>query len=163
MQLLKSFLYKIKTAPDYQIPLFVLLTFSTLCLLVSWGVELLFHVQPCSLCLIQRYLLVLIVLNGALGLFSQFKTSYAITCQILLVVLFLIGALHSCIQLGIIHNSCSLGTFSKLVRNYHSLFCPQKSFNIFNIPLSLFNSTGSLVSLLLFLTHSRSNGLGNKE
>ncbi len=151
MLLLKSSPYKIKTGTDCQLPFFILLGFCLVYLLFSWGAEVFFHFPPCSLCLMQRYLLLLIAFNGILGVFSQFKTSYVVTCQILLIVLFTLAMIHIFIQSGLIYYTCPSKIHTPTLWNYQSMFCSATPKSIVGLPFAIFNALGALVVFCLFL------------
>ncbi|MFS8563947.1 MAG: disulfide bond formation protein B [Rhabdochlamydiaceae bacterium] len=161
---MKSSLHKIKMKTGLQSPLVYLLVFSLVSLLVSFGTEMFLHLRPCPLCLTQRYLLILIALNGFLGARSLFKVSYIITCKILLVVLFIASLTLTSIKLGF---KGHLAYFSqkessailKLLEDPHSFFYG------FHAPLSLFNVLGASIIFFLLdpLKNPRNSKLENEE
>ncbi len=148
MPILKSFLYKIKTSSDYRLPFLALMIFSLFFMIASWILEFAFHHHPSPLSILQRYLLPLIALNALLGFRSQFKTSYVITCQLLVLTIFVISIIHTLIQFGLIHGLC--------VSEECALSWERASnFHIYNIPLSLFKSLGAIGIFILFLRNKK--------
>jgi hypothetical protein len=149
MSLLKSFPYK-TNPPDYTLSFVSLVVFSLFCAAASWGGELLLSIPTSSLSLIQRYLLFLMGINGVLGLISRFKTSYLITCQILLFIFFVMSTIQTFFHLGCMYRLSSLqAEISEML----SLLCSQKSFTLLNIPFPFFNALGSMSVFLLLLRY----------
>lgn len=137
---LKSFPYKIKLHSSYTGSFVSLLIFCFLFMIASWGLEFFLNSQPNFLSILQRYLLPLLALNGILGLLSQFKTSYVITCQLLLLVLFIMSLLNTLIQIGLVHEPI-----------FTTEWDSDNKIHLLNVLVSLFKSLGSISIFALFL------------
>ena len=143
MQKLKSFLYRVNLRSREQKIFAILIVFALLSLFISCFLEFFFPYLGCSFSIFHRYLLILISLNGLLGVFRPFKTSYIKTCQILLITLLITTLIQAVLPLNFIENIFSL----KVGTVKHSLLSPALLTNSF---LTL-SSLGSIFILVLFL------------
>lgn len=120
------------------------LTISLLAISLSFYSELILGNPACYLCLVQRWVYSFV---GAISVFGLFSTKPKVFVYLLLLAFlaeFFVSFYHALIQLGFISDPCSVpkvsnqDEFWKLI-NTHST-CAKSSWNIFGIPITIYNS-----------------------
>lgn len=149
MQTIRLLLTKVKH--DSQLTIFVFFFFSGLAIAIALGMESIVDILPCPLCIIQKYLHGIICLSAGIGLLQRFdETSCIRTCQILLLINFLVALVHCLIYFGVMEDLClrpntgyALNSFKELSRKTRP-DCRNNVLYLLYIPLPLVNALSSI-------------------
>ena len=125
----------------------------------SFFFEFYYNLEPCKLCLIQRYAWVFFaILCYVAFLQSSFKKLIILLSSLFLALLSLIGIYHSSVEAGIIENffSCtpssgleatSIEELNQIIMNTKNNDCAFPKFTLYGLTLANF---GTLASFFLF-------------
>ena len=147
---------------SYKIFLYISFLISFICVISSYIFQYYMNLEPCEICLYQRYLWIVLFLTTLIYIFllDQFKFIKLISLLFIILLIFGISLYHSLLELGLIKNifSCSQGIDSnistlqeldKLIRNTKNTDCSFSKYTI--IGLTLANISLLLTTILLFL------------
>ena len=131
-----------------------------ICLSISYIVEIWGGLEPCRLCLIQRYVYAGLLLAGVLGCRLKVKVLCRKAMMLLLCFGFLISIYHSLVYFGLVTTKCSVPTnqvedeesFIKTLTKSPS--CSKNMPAILGISLPIANA-GIFLICLLFLTRGK--------
>ena len=137
---------------------------SALMLSVSYSSQYLWKLQPCKLCILQRFPLFAIAAISILScIINRKKWSFHLL-QFLFLSSFLLSSYHTGIIYGFISDPCqvplnisNMDEYFRLLKNH--VPCSKSGLDIFNIPAALWNAVLFLIFGLL--TFCDKNGLRN--
>ena len=147
---------------SYKIFLYITFSISLICITSSYIFQYYISLEPCKICLYQRYLWIVLFLTTLIYVFlkERFKFIKLISLLILILLIFGLSLYHSLLELGLIKSifSCSQGIdnsistieeLDKLIRSTKNTDCSISKYTI--IGLTLANISLLLTSVLLFL------------
>lgn len=150
-----------KARDNSQLVIFIFFVFSGMALIVSYVIEPFSGVDPCPLCIAQKYIHGLILLSSGIGILQSLNEDSCIrTCQILLLISFLVATVHCLIQFEMISDFCArprnlknIDLFKELLQQA-PLSCQDQALKLFELPLPCVNALGSLSLFFAFFKRS---------
>jgi len=143
---------------------FILNAIITLIIVISsFTFEFYYDLIPCKICLIQRYMWVLVFISFMLAVFKVAnKKVISLISTIILFLLSLIALYHSAIEYGLVKNiflctttsgldATSIEELSNIILNTENNDCAFPKFSFYDITLSNLSFVTSLILLLLNL------------
>ena len=130
------------------------------CLSFSYLMEFWGGLEPCRLCLIQRYVYAVLLLISILGYGLKIKEFCHRTMMLLLCLGFLTSTYHSLVYFGLVTMKCSVSTDnvedeeSFMINLTRSPSCSKETPPILGIPLPIINA-GIFLICLLYLTRGK--------
>ncbi len=126
---------------------------SSLVLSMTLMMEFGFHQEACKLCHLQRLPYFLILIGSLYGLYSKRPLTVLRILQGILTVGVLIASYHSAVIFGIVDDPCLLKPRPTDLQSFKALMeaplpCSASTWQIFRIPVPIFNT---LISLILFI------------
>jgi disulfide bond formation protein DsbB len=130
--------------------LFSFLSFSS-----SLFAQYFFDIEPCNLCIAQRYIHVLIFVVSTLLIFPKEKKWLKQTLLILFLISSLVAFYHFAIQKGVLQDYCSLGPSVKTKEAFKALLkkpisCSKISWTFLGFSVAFWNGLSSLIISALF-------------
>lgn len=159
-------LLQLKSKWSLEILFTAIFLLSCLAVIFSFYMELVIGVVPCFLCRIQRYLYVFLIPASLIESFVSLRSISRKCCIIFFALSCLVSSYHSLVQFGILNDKCQTQTTINSSNEYKALLltkkqkhppCSDKSWNIFGIPISVFNGIVSIIFLWLLVFHQTQN------
>lgn len=129
----------------------LLLFFATMIFLISYGIEIFSEIEPCKLCIAQRFIFLLIGISAFAGIFSNAKRIFILVIFVISIFGFVIALYHTGIQLDFFTDTCNLTIPQDIYDLKNLIFKKPSSCSKIDYFLKIPFSAWSGVSTFLFL------------
>ena len=114
--------------------------------------QLAWNIQPCNLCIVQRYLLMAVFAISAFGLFSPIKARAMFLARAAFGAMFVLATYHLFVQMQILTDPCAVPQQIASLKDFRALLtspapCSAISWTILGIPPPAYNAAFSLITI----------------